>query len=326
MALDDKGFVYVSDTLNSRMQKFDPDGKFVTSFGQLGTNWGEFDKPKGVAVDTFGNLYAVDSGWSNVQIFNPKGQILLFFGGRGPVPGMLKNPLAIAIDKNNKIYVGDYLNHRIEVYELVNTTAADSFLTPPPNPKPEEIGAARTPEAEHSTCALRPAAAAAGLRRWRGRIGIDRRRGARRACTTANPVATFFFDGLPAPGEEQAAQDVVKKPRRLPYVKPPPPVTFVEVPELPPAIDWKGKFAELPRNDAGDVEWTKALDDEADHAEAGDRRRCEGRGSDRHGRRDRHVGTARVQGDVSAQGPHASGWGAPRAIPGSSRWRRARPR
>ena len=134
VTLDASGNVYVSDTLNSRVQKFDPEGKFVTSFGQLGTNWGEFDKPKGVAVDSFGNVYVADSGWSNVQIFNPKGQILLFFGGRGPVPGMLKNPLAVAIDKSNRIYVGDYLNHRIGVYELVNTTANDSFLNPPPNP------------------------------------------------------------------------------------------------------------------------------------------------------------------------------------------------
>lgn len=134
IAVDATGNVYVSDTLNSRVQKFDPDGNFVTSFGQLGTNWGEFDKPKGVAIDTFGNLYVVDSGWSNVQIFNPKGQVLLFFGGRGPVPGMLKNPLALAIDKNNRIYVGDYLNHRIGVYELVNTSASDSFLNAPPNP------------------------------------------------------------------------------------------------------------------------------------------------------------------------------------------------
>ncbi len=135
VTVDANGFVYVSDTLNARVQKFDPEGKFVTTFGQLGVNWGEFDKPKGVAVDSFGNLYVVDSGWSNVQIFNPKGQILLFFGGRGPVPGMLKNPLAVAIDKNNRIYVGDYLNHRIGVYELVNTTAADSFLNPPANPQ-----------------------------------------------------------------------------------------------------------------------------------------------------------------------------------------------
>jgi hypothetical protein len=44
---------------------------------------------------------------------------------------MMKNPLSITIDKQNRIYVGDYLNHRIGVYQLVNTTAADSFITPP---------------------------------------------------------------------------------------------------------------------------------------------------------------------------------------------------
>jgi len=139
VAVDVAGNVYVSDTLNSRVQKFDPEGNFVTSFGQLGSNWGEFDKPKGVAVDTFGNVYVADAGWSNVQIFNPKGQILLFFGGRGPIPGMMKNPLAVAIDKSNRIYVGDYLNHRIGVYELVNTTPDDSFIKPPaPNPAPRK--------------------------------------------------------------------------------------------------------------------------------------------------------------------------------------------
>ena len=137
VTVDSEGDVYVTDTLNSRVQKFDPNGKFLTAFGQMGSNWGEFDKPKGVAVDGFGNVYVADSGWSNVQIFNPKGQVLLFFGGRGPVPGMMKNPLAVAIDKQNRIYVGDYLNHRIGVYELVNTTAADSFIKPAgPNPMP----------------------------------------------------------------------------------------------------------------------------------------------------------------------------------------------
>ena len=137
VAVDASGNVYVTDTMNARVQKFAPDGKFLTAFGQPGSNWGEFDKPKGVAVDSFGNVYVADSGWSNVQIFNPKGQVLLFFGGRGPVPGMLKNPLAMAIDKDNRIYVGDYLNHRIGVYELVNTSAGDSFVTPPsPNPMP----------------------------------------------------------------------------------------------------------------------------------------------------------------------------------------------
>ncbi|MDO8478694.1 MAG: SMP-30/gluconolactonase/LRE family protein [Candidatus Rokubacteria bacterium] len=130
LAVDDTGNLYVTDTLNSRVQVFDPDGKYVKTVGQRGSAWGMFDKPKGVALDSFGNVYVADGGWSNVQIFNPKGQVLLFFGGRGPIPGMLKNPTAIVIDKSNRIYVADYLNHRVEVYQLVNTRAEDSFLNP----------------------------------------------------------------------------------------------------------------------------------------------------------------------------------------------------
>lgn len=128
ITLDPQGNLYVTDTLNARVQMFDPDGKYVKTYGSRGNGWGMFDKPKGVALDSFGNVYVVDSGWSNVQIFNQQGQILIFFGGRGPIPGLLKNPTAIAIDKNNRIYVADYLNHRVEVYQLVNTTAGDSFL------------------------------------------------------------------------------------------------------------------------------------------------------------------------------------------------------
>ncbi len=140
VAVDGNGNVYVTDTLNSRVQMFDAEGKYVKTFGQRGNAWGMFDKPKGVALDRFGNLYVADSGWSNVQIFNQKGQVLLFFGGRGPIPGMLKNPTAIAIDKNNQIYVGDFLNHRVEVYRLVNTTAEDSFLDPSASTKGGESG------------------------------------------------------------------------------------------------------------------------------------------------------------------------------------------
>ncbi len=133
ITVDQDSNVYVTDTLNSRVQKFDSSGKYLRSFGQRGNGWGMFDKPKGVALDSFGNVYVADSGWSNVQIFNQKGQILLFFGGRGPIPGMLKNPTAVAISPQNYIYVGDYINHRVEEYRLVNTSGADSF-EPAPDP------------------------------------------------------------------------------------------------------------------------------------------------------------------------------------------------
>ena len=148
VTVDKDGNVYVTDTLNSRVQVFDVDGKYVKRFGERGNSWGMFDKPKGVATDSFGNVYVVDSGWSNVQIFNQKGQVLMFFGGRGPIPGMLQNPAPIAIDAKNRIYVGDYLNHRVEVYQLVNTTAGDSFLAPPAVTKPGAAPAAKKPIAK----------------------------------------------------------------------------------------------------------------------------------------------------------------------------------
>lgn len=132
VAVGPDGNVYVTSTMSASVNVFEPEGKFVRRFGERGTGFGMFDRPKGVAFDGFGNLYVVDSGWSNVQIFNPKGEVLLFFGGRGSYPGLLKNPSGIAIDGKNRIYVGDFLNYRLSVYDLVNTTGADSFIAPPP--------------------------------------------------------------------------------------------------------------------------------------------------------------------------------------------------
>ena len=37
VTVDNDGNLYVSDTMNSRVQKFDPDGKFLTSFGKMGS-------------------------------------------------------------------------------------------------------------------------------------------------------------------------------------------------------------------------------------------------------------------------------------------------
>lgn len=126
LALRPDGGLYVADTMNARVQELDPDGKFVRQFGERGDRFGQFDKPKGVALDTFGNVYVVDSFFAAVQIFNPDAKLLLFFGGTGDSPGFLANPGGIAIDGQNRIYVANGLNFRLDVYELVNTSAADS--------------------------------------------------------------------------------------------------------------------------------------------------------------------------------------------------------
>lgn len=132
VAVDATGNLYVTDTMNGRVQIFDAEGRYLETLGERGDKFGNFDRPKGVALDTFGNVYVVDSTWSNVQIFNPKGQILLYFAGRGRIPGLLFNPAGIAIDKDNRIYVADAFNGRVAIYQLINTRAEDSFLAMPP--------------------------------------------------------------------------------------------------------------------------------------------------------------------------------------------------
>ncbi|MBI2998787.1 MAG: SMP-30/gluconolactonase/LRE family protein [Deltaproteobacteria bacterium] len=133
--VDTEGRLYVVDSANFRVQVFDQDGKFLRKFGRSGDKVGDFARPKAVALDSFGNVYVVDSMWSNIQIFNQKGELLLNFGGVGTYPGLLLNPAAITIDKENTIYISDTFGRRISIYQLVNTTAEESWETQEANTK-----------------------------------------------------------------------------------------------------------------------------------------------------------------------------------------------
>ena len=46
IAVDSEDNVYVADTSNHRIQKFDSNGNFITKWGSEGTGNGEFKKPK----------------------------------------------------------------------------------------------------------------------------------------------------------------------------------------------------------------------------------------------------------------------------------------
>lgn len=98
LAIDSAGNLYVSDTINGRIQKLDPDGTFVASFGRRGDRPGTFARPKGLAVDPGGLLYVVDAAFENVQVFDPEGRILMDFGGPGAEPGSLSLPAGVVID------------------------------------------------------------------------------------------------------------------------------------------------------------------------------------------------------------------------------------
>ena len=61
---------------NARVLKFDKNGKFIKSWGKLGTGPGEFDQPHALAMDSKGRLFVGDRGNNRIQIFDQDGKYL----------------------------------------------------------------------------------------------------------------------------------------------------------------------------------------------------------------------------------------------------------
>lgn len=126
--LDSHGNIVVSDTMNARVQIFDHEGKFIRKFGQRGDGIMDFQAMKGIAVDkATDNIYVVDGRLSKVLIFSWTGDSLMRFGGEAS-PGLLKNeapggfniPQDAMIDKKGELYVADSLNHRFQVFKIMD--------------------------------------------------------------------------------------------------------------------------------------------------------------------------------------------------------------
>jgi DNA-binding beta-propeller fold protein YncE len=71
VAVDGAGDVYVTDTGNHRVEKFDREGNFITQWGGFGNGAGQFNFPYGIAVDAKGSVFVIDSGNTRVQQFMP---------------------------------------------------------------------------------------------------------------------------------------------------------------------------------------------------------------------------------------------------------------
>ena len=119
VAIDSQGRVYVSDSLNFRVQQFSPDLKTVRVIGRKGDMPGYFSQPKGIAVDWQDHLWVVDANFEAVQIFDQSGALLLDFGAEGRGPGEFWLPAGIFIDRTNRVWVADSYNRRVQVFDYV---------------------------------------------------------------------------------------------------------------------------------------------------------------------------------------------------------------
>jgi sugar lactone lactonase YvrE len=125
VAVDKDGNVYVTDTLNDRVEIFDADGKFITQFGKAGDGPGYFARPKGIAVDSDGHIWVADAMQDRLQVFNREGRLLTYVGqGHGELPGQFKALVGVAIDKNNRVFTAEQEPGRMQVFHYVSDAEA----------------------------------------------------------------------------------------------------------------------------------------------------------------------------------------------------------
>jgi len=124
VALDKDGDVYVTDTFNNRVEIFDADGKFLSTFGKNGDSPADFERPKGIAVDCDGHIWVVDAAQNLVKVFDRKGRLLIYFGGQGYYPGQFMGPFGIAIDQSNRVIVSETFPGRVQVFRYVTDAEA----------------------------------------------------------------------------------------------------------------------------------------------------------------------------------------------------------
>lgn len=163
VAFAKNGDIYVADGYgNSRVVKFDRDGKYLKAWGKYGTGTGEFNLPHTVAVDKEGRVYVGDRENQRIQIFDSEGnfirqwtgvgypyglmvtpdqhvwmtdgaydrvveldqngKILGAFGEPGHKPGQMAWAHFMAMGPDQNIYVADVLNWRFDVFARTTQT------------------------------------------------------------------------------------------------------------------------------------------------------------------------------------------------------------
>ena len=107
VAYDSQGMVYITDTDNDRIQKFTPDGEFITHFGsKLNT-----ENPGSIAIDRHADIiYVCSTTDGHISVFNTSGLFLASFGS---------NYMAVEVDSTGKIYAVDFNNKKVVVYPSV---------------------------------------------------------------------------------------------------------------------------------------------------------------------------------------------------------------
>ncbi|WP_218033041.1 family 16 glycoside hydrolase [Brevifollis gellanilyticus] len=110
--------IFISDHYNSRVQKFDADGKLLAHFPVL-------PNPGGITAD--GDLLYIThfpvarvnqtKAQDRVSVYSQKGEFIREWGSTGTGDGQLSWPGGLAVNKAGEVFVADQTNRRVQVFD-----------------------------------------------------------------------------------------------------------------------------------------------------------------------------------------------------------------
>jgi DNA-binding beta-propeller fold protein YncE len=124
VAFGPQGDIFISDGyINSRIAKADKNGNWLKSWGERGSEPGQFNNPHNMAADAQGNLYVADRGNGRIQVFDGDGKLLRIM------------KINVPVDENARPAIGNKPD--LQTYAKVMTMAPGApwtmCITPPPH-------------------------------------------------------------------------------------------------------------------------------------------------------------------------------------------------
>ena len=106
------GTFFISDGYtNTRVVKFDKNGKFLMTWGTKGKGPGQFDLPHSIDIDNQRRVYVADRSNSRIQIFDENGKYLSEWNN-------IRSPYHIMITKDQFLWVADGVTNKFLKYDL----------------------------------------------------------------------------------------------------------------------------------------------------------------------------------------------------------------
>ena len=107
MAVNAKDEIAVTDCLNHRAQIVNSDGNYLRSFGQQGSNAGEFKFPRGITFSKNENVFVADNVNHRSRFSVSKVCTWVCLVGKESLDIQLYNTLGLSVDGDSNVIVSD---------------------------------------------------------------------------------------------------------------------------------------------------------------------------------------------------------------------------